>query len=215
MPAVAQRANKCKTKTDREAHLERVAQLDRRGWSQWQIANELGVSQALVCQDLGKIRARYKESMLRAHEELVAEKIVQYQDIRREAWAAYDKSQRDSDKEVCEYAQVSEGTDGGDYAVSEQRIKRITTREGRLPANAYLTTILSTLQAERELLGLDEARKVEATVHVVDWAKLFERRQDAGDPVEDKIAKLTQQVVVDVVVEQLKQPEPTVDPTGG
>lgn len=186
-------ARKTSSKTEREEHLQKVALLDRRGWGQYDIARELGVSQALISKDLKIIRKRYVEAMHQSRDELIAEMIVKYQDVRRSAWAAYDRSETDSRKEVEEFA-VAKGDDGS-YAESEVRIRRIVTVEGRLPNNQYLQTINATLEAERKLLGLD---KVEASggasvvVNIFDAiASAVSAPSSAGtDAIESKIAAL-------------------------
>ena len=54
------------------------------------------------------------------------------------------------------FAEVAGSAGIGEFAASEVAIRRVTTREGRLPDNGYLKTIVSALDAERKLLGMDE-----------------------------------------------------------
>lgn len=164
-----------RTPTEREEHLELVAKMDRRGHTQHEIAIATNRSQPAISQDLAIIRQRYRESMLKSQGDLVQEKLQQYKEVRRIAWLAYDRSMEDAEKEVEEFGTIREEDGSGDYSTSEARIKRITTREGRLPANAYLTTIMQTLEAERKLLGLDEAVKVDlsGTIGVFSWDTLL------------------------------------------
>jgi hypothetical protein len=133
--------------------------MDRRGFGQFDIQDALlkegfDLSQPMISVYLKKIREDYKRQEVEDRAAKVRAKLEEYRDIRREAWLAYDRSQKDTFKEQSEYAiSEDEGLEG-----SEQRIKRIVTIEGRLPENAYLTTIMNTLKAERELLGLDETK---------------------------------------------------------
>lgn len=182
-------ANKHLTVTSREAYLQRIAKLDRRGYSQFEIAEEVGVSQPLVSKDLKLIRTRYVEDQKKAREEYVAEKLSMYAEIRKEAWAAYDRSKKVAVKEVEEFITTNEENVDGSYTSSEVRIKRIKTREGRLPANQYLTTIIQTLEAERELLGLDAPKKVDANVGVFDWAAMAKALETPSISVEEELAK--------------------------
>lgn len=196
------------SKTSREEYLAKVAELDRRGWAQSKIAKECGVSQPQVCHDLKLIRRRYLEGMSEAREAMVEEKLAQYRDVRREAWAAWERSKKRTRKvertrtvvkqeegagKVPDKLGRAKGTKGRakDAAKAEvteelRLVKELLATEGRLPANEYLNTILKCLEAERELLGLDEARKVEIT-KPVDWDDLT-RRLAAPDPVEAAIA---------------------------
>ena len=54
------------------------------------------------------------------------------------------------------FAEVAGSAGIGEFAASEVAIRRVTTREGRLPDNRYLQTIVNALDAERKLLGMDE-----------------------------------------------------------
>jgi predicted transcriptional regulator len=154
----ASKANKL-TKTQRSQVRALIAKMDRRGFGQFDIQDALlkegfDLSQPMISVYLKKIREDYKRQEVEDRAAKVRAKLEEYRDIRREAWLAYDRSQKDTFKEQSEYAiSEDEGLEG-----SEQRIKRIVTIEGRLPENAYLTTIMNTLKAERELLGLDETK---------------------------------------------------------
>jgi len=154
----ASKANKL-TKTQRSQVRALIAKMDRRGFGQFDIKDALlregfDLSQPMISVYLKKIREDYKRQEVEDRAAKVRAKLEEYRDIRREAWLAYDRSQKDTFKEQSEYAVVEdEGLE-----CSEQRIKRIVTIEGRLPENTYLTTIMNTLKAERELLGLDETK---------------------------------------------------------
>jgi hypothetical protein len=80
--------------------------------------------------------------------------------IREEAWEAYERSKQDTDKSVEEFVPCPSddkpAPKKGSREGSLLRISIVKTREGRLPANEYLSTIMKTLEAERQLLGLDE-----------------------------------------------------------
>jgi hypothetical protein len=157
--------NKTRSKTQREERLTEVAALHRRGMKQTEIAKAVGVSQPQIAYDLRIVQARYQATQLDDHGALVAEKLAQYRDIRCEAWAAYDRSKEDADMVVEEFVDANEAdTREG----SERRIRRVVTKAGRLPGNQYLLTIMRTLEAERELLGLDpEKPAAQNTLNVV------------------------------------------------
>ena len=173
-----------------------IAKYDGRGWSTYMlvdlIKNKLGIaiSQPMVAiyrrQMLAESAKDYKDS----RQEAKAQEIEQLRDIRREAWAAYERSMKDAEKEVEEFATYPD--DGSSAAGSEVRIKRITTREGRLPSNQYLQTVMATLQAERELLGLDvEKKQAQTVVNVFNFDMLAKSLSEpVGDPVGDKLRQL-------------------------
>ena len=154
--------------TQREGDLELVAKLDRRGWSQIEIANYIGISQQQVSFDLKLVRERYREATLDEMASRVEEKRRQYREVRREAWEAWERSKLESKKTSTESIQVppkgeKQGKRGGKGETSTTPILRPTrvteTVEAKLPANEYLRTVLECLKAERELDGLDPERK--------------------------------------------------------
>jgi len=173
-------APKLKSRTAQEEVKSLIAKMDRRGWTQYEIKEGLkdkgiDLSQGMISNYLKKIREEYREVMFLNRKEKVEEKLAQYREIRKEAWEAYDKSRENAEKEQEEF-----GLDG-DMEGSEVRIKRILTTEGRLPDNAYLTTIMKTLESERALLGLDESK--DRTVTLEECLALIGAFKDAARDV--------------------------------
>lgn len=157
-------ANKVQGEIQKAELLHLIAQLDRRGWSQFQVRDEvkrqmgLELSQPMIGIYLRQIREQYAKATKAEREAQVREKLEQLRDVRREAWVAYERSMEDTHKVVEEFATDREYVGIGDFITSESMVKRIVTKEGRLPDNAYLATIMKTLDAERALLGLDQAK---------------------------------------------------------
>lgn len=87
--------------THRQQVYAEIAKLDRRGYTQWDIATtlkEMGlidVSQMMICQYLKDIRKRCLEQMVEERKAAIAEKIEQYREVRREAWDAWERSKAD------------------------------------------------------------------------------------------------------------------------
>jgi hypothetical protein len=218
---------KLKTDTEKEEVKMLVARYDRRGFNLRQIADILRAdhgydfSRTTVCAKLQEGRAEYKEEMVGDRAALVAQKLAEYRELRREAWTAWERSKEDAERVTEEHAptllpgdeegkprkgkrgRFASATDPGTVEETLRRIKRIEVREGRLPANQYLNAILATLDAERELLGLDAPREIKGLVgHVhlgvpaglpatasggVDFDALA-GRVPLDDPVEELIA---------------------------
>src|ERR1700690_3105196 len=138
-----------------------ILKLDGRGWSQFQIRDELKrqlgveISQPMVSIYRKQVWQETTTDFHANKEHAVPIKVEQLRDIRREAWSAWERSSEDASKVVLEFANQTEQVGIDDYVTSEVMLKRIETKEGRLPDNAYLTTILKTLEQERQLLGLD------------------------------------------------------------
>lgn len=221
---MAKGSGKIKTPAMKERVLSEVARLDRCGYSQAQIAVRLkecvgvGVTQPMICNYLKEIRLRYKTQALADRAEKVNEMLESLRDVRAEAWASYERSKLDSERlvresvrpfekpELKQNAKGSNGRRGESTEASLVLLKEIVTTEGRLPANVYLQTVLDTLKAERDLLGLDAPKEVDVTQRstVLNLDDLIRDQLavvDGNDPVEAEIAE----------VERLALPEPEGD----
>jgi predicted transcriptional regulator len=89
--------------TQREEDLAKIAEMDRRGYSQMEIAAAVGMAQSTVHKELENLRRWYAERKFAERDALVAEKLAQYREIRKEAWEAYERSKEDSQKRVEEH----------------------------------------------------------------------------------------------------------------
>lgn len=142
-----------------------IAKYDGRGYTQTMIVGllkrELGVdiSQPMVGIYKRQVWQELARDYKHNRDEAKAQKLEQLRDVRREAWDAWVRSSEDARKTVEEYSQGKEQVSPDDYITSEELVKRVETREGRLPDCAYLNTIRQTLKDERDLLGLDEQRE--------------------------------------------------------
>lgn len=144
-----------------------VATQDRRGLSMTEIAEVLrerhgySMSPQMVAGYRRQVWEEYNKRNKDNREAMMEEKREQYRMLRKLAWEAWDRSQENATK-VVEESQavvVPVGGDASGALESAERLRRIVTCEGRLPDNAYLKTILETLEAERQLFGLDEPRR--------------------------------------------------------
>lgn len=201
------------TDEERDRIVELVAVYDGKGLTQRQIAARISreegleVSQPSVSGMLGEIKARRKAMGGRDPAEVLEEKLEQYRVIRAAAWDAYERSEKDVMKEVEEFVAplIREGRGkgrGADRGRPEEtllRLKLIRTRQGRLPASEYLRMIMDTLQAERDLLGIDAAKKVDVTSdnvsRTVSWVSVKPgERYVPPDDVEEKLKALEAQL---------------------
>lgn len=181
---------KIRTKTMKEEVLAVIARLDRRGYTQFEIAQELrrmglvDLSQPMVSKHLKQIREDYAEAKVAERHALVIEKLDQLREVRAEAWRAYDRSMLDARRRVTERAprlkddeeepRQAKRKKPGVKSLDDdlRRIKVIITREGRLPANEYLTTILKTIEMEMKLLGLLEDKTTVNNTVLINWRSL-------------------------------------------
>lgn len=140
---------------------ERRAEVSRRatqGESLRFMANELAVSVATIRKDLTAVRDEWRESAKAAAGERVASQLATLETIRREAFAAFERSKAEEIETVTviEY-EVTPGADGkpGTRKPVAQRTTRYVRQ--RLPDAKYLDTVLRTMEREAKLLGLDKA----------------------------------------------------------
>jgi len=202
-------APKIKTAILKEEVLTTVAKYHRRGYEQKAIALKikeelkLDFTQGMISNYVKEIRKRYATSTQDTHAALVAEKVEQLNEVIAEAWAAYEWSKRDTQKVTREKAlrkpveeKVVEKVKIKGHSkrrTTEQEVEAIlttvkvmVTREGRIPANEFLLTIIKAHELQMKLLGvLDSSTVNNNTVNVlnVDWAAMAER-SPIVDPME-------------------------------
>lgn len=147
-----------------EERLNEVSRLRRRGHSVEDVATMMNLSIQKVYLAIRKIYKKYEAQQVESRGAYVQEQLDKLADVRLEAWKAWERSQLKAEKVVEELGCVED--DDGGFAESLHRMRIINTVEGRIGENAYLVTILRTFEAERQLLGLDAPKQVNAEVKV-------------------------------------------------
>jgi DNA-binding CsgD family transcriptional regulator len=92
--------DKCNRKNDRYALMERrkrIASMYVTGKNQWERARTVGVSQGTVSNDLAAIREDWLASTRRDFDARKAEELAKLDQLEAEAWAAWERSCRDSE----------------------------------------------------------------------------------------------------------------------
>jgi hypothetical protein len=128
---------------------EMVADLYVRGFTQTAIAEQVGVGQPRVCDDLKQIRKLWRESTVRSFDDAKDLELQKLDRVEREAWAAWERSQKPSQSATVE----------GDGTPKRSR-KTIVQKNGD---PRYLDTVLKCVAARRAILGLDAPTKIAAT----------------------------------------------------
>jgi DNA-binding CsgD family transcriptional regulator len=170
------------SKTEREEVLVKVASLDRRGFTEWEIAQQVHVSAPMVHNYLRTLRERHLESQKEFSQTKLMILEAQYQEIIREAWNQWERSKEDSEEAEQTWEKPWRPDDpktgkpmgrAGDYD------KLILTREtktskGRLGCPVYLTVITDCLDRLAKLHGLYQEKplQVQATVASFNWDQL-------------------------------------------
>lgn len=161
-----------------EEQLAKISEMRRKGYTLEETAAANDICYTTVCKRIKTLKRRYARIQMDNHGELVKEKLSQLAEIRKEAWKAWEKSKEDMKRLEVEKVPKSMDEQEAD-TFSEvvpngfKVIKRKMVKQGRIPANDYLQTILKTLQDERDLLGLDEAKKIQ--VENIDWEAIVEQ----------------------------------------
>lgn len=115
----------------------------------------INVSQQTVSIDLRALDQLWKNSALVNTDKWKNELIKQYRYVYQQALAAWELSLEDSETTIQEMIEAGEGGNGG------QRLKASTRTEGQSGNPALLAQAQAALKALRDMLGLDEATKVE------------------------------------------------------
>lgn len=177
---------------ERENLKARVLQLALRDFTQNQIVEMTGnrISQSQVSKWIKEQREDWAGRSLAAREQLVIQKLAQFEEIRREAWAEWERSKTDIERKVS-----ANGAKGETDWFKEEVIT-----EGRLAAKAFLDVVLDTYRQERAMLGLDPEQK-QGGVNVrvgLSWQNILVEAAVASDPVamlEERINALTPEEV--------------------
>lgn len=197
-PAVAiKRTNAGRKFSDDERKdvLERVNRMDLCGYSQSEIAEEIGVSKEMVRLYLEKIQNDRRHRPAKNLDELRKERLEQYRYIRKVAWDEYIRSQSNAEMTeeqqqlVDEYKQV----DGKIQRVGQKMsvVKLIKKSRGRLGGAEYLKIIADQLEKESELEGLIDRGPGEGTTVNLNWnTPDMMVRPVVEDPLEVKIKEL-------------------------
>ena len=168
---------------DRKDDRVKMMMMMRRGATQWMIAEELGISQAQVSIDFKVLLKEMQTQLTEDTKAVVAQKLQEYAEVKKEAWEAWTKSKEEHKKRKTWSGGQSEGE-------SEE----FSVQYGN---NAYLQTVLSTIQSERDLLGINPVKEVSVKGQIqnttVDWSVLAAGIPESGgvpDLVEAEIQKV-------------------------
>ena len=119
---------------------------------QWKIAQHFGVHSGQICRDLQFIQKQWRESALFNLNEAKARELAKLDEIEREAWDAWRKSQKDA-----ETMEVTGTAQGGKS--KPEKVKKIT--KGQAGDSRFLEIVLKCQNRRAEILGLDAPKKLE------------------------------------------------------
>ena len=156
-----------KKQTKRLAVLQRrqqVAELALQGLSQTAIAKQLGVAQGTIAGDLNVIRRQWRESAIRDFDQARAVELQKLDLIEREAWAAWQRSQKPQQSAVFT----------GEVPGSDSR-KSLANRYGDA---RFLEQVNKCIAQRRALLGLDVAPLTTSNEDMIDGNLSLDARRE-------------------------------------
>lgn len=136
-------------KHTRELQRSQVADLYLRGFKQVEIAEQLGVNQATVSNDLKVIHNQWRDSAIIDLNELKHRELEKIDQLEREYWKAWEKSTKDT--EVI--TQKAKSSDTGKEV--------ILRREGQAGDPRFLAGVMTCIERRCKLLGIDAPEKRE------------------------------------------------------
>lgn len=175
------------TNLERDEKRKIAAKLERRGYSHAAIGEVIGVSGSCVSNYLKKVKQHFIDSMVEDRGALVQQKLQQLKEVTREAWEAWDRSKKDKQR-VLEEEITSNGF---------LRSKTGSSLQGQHGDVRFLNIILECIRQERDMLGLDAPKKVEATVQTLDWSQLV-KGLPVGKAVTDEVEDIIHDIVTGV-----------------
>jgi hypothetical protein len=183
-----------------------VMKLMRLGWGKSRIAQKLERSYTTIESDWNWCLSQLANEMKATREQLTSVIQAQYEQVKVEAWEAFERSKQPLEREVIEDTE-------GDTGQGKRVTKRTT--EGRTGNNDYLKTTLSVLQAERELLGIDAPKRVDMRQQlVVQWDDMAGEVEQATGSVEDDLRHFLGDNAVQTIsseTQTVEQVEPSSD----
>lgn len=195
-------------KTNKERRQQRVAELYCQQWTQYEIAEELGVTQPCVCQDLAAIRQRWLESSQMNMTERLSSEIAKLDNLERIAMDAWVRSCEDAE-EVTTMKSPPRKKKGDE---SEPKSKKPTVTQviektkGQSGNPAFLAEARQCVEKRCKLLGLldERAINVNQNKQEVTFDSLLGRRDDPqiSEKQAPRIAQLD-----DPVAKQIKELE--------
>jgi len=128
-----------------------VADLYLQGWTQAKIGEHVGFDQKTISTDLKTIRAEWRESAVRDFDEAREIELKKIDRIEREAWAAWERSQK-----PLQTATTSDET-------HQRKTRRQMKNQYGDPR--FLEQVHKCIAARRALLGLDAPIRTEVETH--------------------------------------------------
>lgn len=146
-----------RSESQRERDRNRITELYLQGWTQQQIADELGISRQTVNADVKVLLSQWKKRRDHIQDEFASK----YDYIYRESIVAWKRSLDDAEVLVAETVTDSEGKNEKGSKSKTSREKSSLRKEGQSGNPALLAQAQAALKAIREMFGVDAAQKTQ------------------------------------------------------
>lgn len=161
-----------------------MMQLLVRGWTIEEVAAKFKAPRTQVQGDYQEVMRDLVRERTTNAEALRQLKLREYAQVKKEAWEAWERSKEDWHRKIIEQSQTEGQNSGG-----STYYKTTDTSEAHLPSNEYLKTVVSCLNAERQLQGIDPPKKMNISGTVVSWDVLVDQlpSDSQRDEIEEAI----------------------------
>jgi hypothetical protein len=194
-------ANKWPNRLKRAEVQNQMLKMLHLGYPQRVVAEKFGVSQESISSLKKRTFTKLYEERLNDGNAKVMEMVAIQQEIRLLALRGYYKSCRDKVRRIEEWAPLKKDATGkprstpqnADVQNTLRLLKAINTKEGRIPDNSFLMTMIETCKEECKLLAVypKEDQKVGAVI-LTSWEEMrgVVRPPDPMTDIEERIARL-------------------------
>lgn len=208
-------------RASRQDVMTNVSTLRRRGYTQAEIATILGVSQRQVSEYLKQIDTWYKSLQVAETTLQRREQVERYNDLLKEAWEAWERSQEDAEKEVteeapkitcptCDGTKIIKGKPHPKYPTQDKPCKKcegtgqvggvikvVKTKEGQVGDPRFLQLLKAIHDSVGDLLGLNLGEKNPGNVVVLNWDQISQAKSGTRqpNPIEEELQRIEAQVV--------------------
>lgn len=152
-----------RSKIQQERDRVRVSEYYLKGWTQTKIADEIGVTQAIISKTLQICREEWKKIAAMNIDEHKAQELARIDALEQEYWAGWEKSKQDAEKRSSKMIGQEVDDGDGDEAISPKRLERTVTIENKSGDTKYLDGVQWCINKRCEILGINAPMKIART----------------------------------------------------
>lgn len=141
----------------RQSDLVKEATLYLRGYSLWDISQEVGVTTTQVSLDIKTIRKQWQEHYLRDFNQWVNEQLAKLDHVEIEAWKAWEESKEQVVKTSTKEKEIE--INDGETTIPGLGRETAVTEEQRYGDPRYLEIIGRTIERRCKILGIEAPQK--------------------------------------------------------